>query len=339
MKIKIVKLIDSNQYIFENKPYGAVDVRTSESETEEEKQAAIKSLRSFNYAVDDKNILRLVTICEKETIEKAQLDSELLFEETIDLLKLQPITKIKDCDGAGYWVDMDTGDTNPFLKTIDTQIPFFDHVYQTSLGAYSPMFSEQVISSNRGIEAVEAFIRSIHWYNKSESQTRLYLKFLYKWIAIETITKNSVDEDIIPKLCLALCIMLSKYKKIIPNCNSEKLILINKNKNYKRIIRDEFYKCRKIRNDIVHSGFKETNLINENMKLKLYLINSAYSCMIKTIEKIIISGKDTLEEIWDVMHEFVIQDELLINWVSQTFFQQMDIIITNKDEELYNDMF
>jgi hypothetical protein len=199
------------------------------------------------------------------------------------------------------------------------------------------LFTEQIISSKRGIESVEAFIRSIHWYNNSESQTRSYLRFLYKWIAIETITKISFDEDIIPKLCLALCLMLSKHKNLIPNCNSEKLISINQNKHYKRIIRDELYKCRKIRNDIVHSGFKETNLINENLKLKLYIINSAYSCMIRNIEKIIISGKDTLEEIWDVMHEFVIQDEMLINWVSQTFFQQVDNLISNNGEVPYDD--
>jgi len=339
MIIKIVKLIDSNQYIFENKPYGFVDVRTSESETEEEKQASIESLRSFNYAADGKNILRLVTICEKETIKKAQLDSELLFEETIDLLKRQPITKIKKCDGAGYWVNMDNGETNPFLKPIDNQLPFLDHVYQTSLGSYSPMMNEQIISSMRGIEAVEAFIRSIHWYNNSESQTRLYLKFLYKWIAIETITKINIDEDIIPKLCLILGFVLSKYKRVTINNRSEKLILINRNKHYKKIIKDEFYKCKKIRNDIVHSGFKETYLINKNMKLKLYLINSAYSCMIKTIEKIIISGKDTLEEVWDVMYEFITQDELLINWISKTFLEQVDILISNNDEVLYNDTF
>ena len=337
MIIKIVKLIDSNQHIFENKPYGSVDVRTSESETEEEKQAAIESLRSFNYAVD-KNILRLVTICENETIKKAQLDSELLFEETIDLLKRQPITKIKDCDGAGYWVNMDTGETNPFQKPIDTHIPYFNHVYQTSLGSYSPMFNEQIISSKRGTEAVEAFIRSIHWYNNSQSQTRSYLRFLYKWIAIETITKINIDEDIIPKLCLILGFILSKYKRSTLKYRSGKLILLNRNRHYKKIIKDEFYKCKKIRNAIVHAGFKETDLLNENLDLKLYLIDSAYSCMIKNIEKIILSGKDTLEEVWDVIYEFVIRDEILLNWISQTFLQEVYTHVSN-GEVLCDDTF
>ena len=339
MIIKIVKLIDSNQYIFENKPYGPVDVRTSESETEEEKQAAIESLRSFNYAVDDKNILRLVTVCEKETIKKAQLDSELLFEETIDLLKRQPVTKIKNCDNAGYWVNMDTGETKPFLKPIDTHIPFLNQVFQTSLGPYSPMFGEQIISSKRGNEAIEAFIRSIHWYNNSESQTRLYLKFLYKWIAIETITKISIDEDIIPKLCLILGFVLSKYKRSTLNYRSEKLMLINRNRHYKKIIKDEFYKCKKIRNAIVHAGFKETDLLNENLKLKLYLINCVYSCMTKNIEKIISSGKNTLKEVWDVMFENVVKNEILLNWISGTFLPQVSSIISNSDDVTDDDIF
>ena len=325
MIVKIVKLIDSNQHIYENKPYGSVDVRTSESETKEEKQAAIVSLRSFNYATDDKNILRLVAIFENKTIERAVLDSELLFEETIDLLKRQPITKIRNCDGAGYWVNMETGDTIPFLKPHEHKSPFFNHVFQISLGPYSPMFGEQFISSNRNVEAIEAFIRSLHWYNNGVLQNRLYLQFLYKWIAIETITKINNNEDIIPKLCLVLKFPLTKYKKFITKDEREKLNSIMGYKHFEKIIKDEFYKCKKIRNTIVHSGFKETNLLDENLELKLYIINSSYNCMMNIIEKIIISGKNTLKEIWDTMCEYVIQDENLTKWISGTFLKQVDI--------------
>jgi hypothetical protein len=320
MIIKIVKLIDSNQYIYENKPYGAVDVRTSDSETEEEKEASIKSLNSFNYITDGKNILRLVTIIEAKTLEKAMLDSELLFEETIDLLKRQFITRIKNCDDAGYWVDMDTGETRPFLKVKDTTIHFFDQIYQTSLGPYSPMFGEQMISSKRGVEVIETFIRSIHWYNNSNSQARSYLKFLYKWIAIETITKTNIDENIIPKLCLVLGFPSSKYLKSIPKYKAEKLTSRIGYKHYKKIIKDELYKCKQIRNAIVHSGFKETNLLDKNLELKLYIINSAFNCMIKTIEKIIISNKNTLIEVWDVMDEYIIQDDKMFKMRSSLNF-------------------
>jgi hypothetical protein len=328
MVVKIVKLIESNQRIYENKPYGPVDVRTSESETDEEKQAAIESLKSFNYATDDKNILRLVAIFIDERLKKAILDSELLFEETIDLLKRQPLAKIRNCDGAGYWVNMDTGETIYFQKPYEYQNNYFNQMYQISLGPYSPMFGEQIISSRRDIEAVESFVRSIHWYNDSNVQTKLYLQFLYKWIAIETITKTNNDEDIVPKLCLSLGFPLSKHHKSIPKCIAEKLKTINGYKHYRNIIRDEFYKCKKIRNAIVHSGFKETNLLDENLKLKLYVINATYNCMINNIEKIIASGKNSLEEVWDTMSKYVTQDNNLINWISGTFLKQMNQLIS-----------
>jgi hypothetical protein len=339
MIIKIVKLIDSNQYIYENKPYGAVDVRTSDSETEEEKEASIKSLNSFNYTTDGKNILRLVTIIEAKNLKRAILDSELLFEETIDLLKRQFITKIKNCDDAGYWVNMDTGETKPFLKLKDTTIPFFNQIYQTSLGPYSPMFGEQMIASNRGIEVIETFIRSIHWYNNSNSQARSYLKFLYKWIAIETITKTNVNEDIIPKLCLVLGFPSSKYLMSIPKYKAERLTSKIGYKHYKKIIKDELYECKQIRNAIVHSGFKETNLLDKNLELKLYIINCVFNCMIKTIEKIIISKKGTLMEVWDVMNEYIIQDERLLDWISETFFQQVGNLVSNSSEIPYDEIF
>ena len=326
MIIKIVKLIDSNQYIYENKPYGPVDVRTSESETEEEKLAAMESLKSYNYAADDKNILRLVTIFECKNEKEAILDSELLFEETIDMLKRQPVTRIKNCDGAGYKVDIDTGVTMPFLKPQEHQEMFLDQVFQMSLGPYSPMFGEQILSSRRKIEAIEAFIRSIHWNNNSVSQKRLYLQFLYKWIAIETITKIDIGEDIIPKLCLVLGFPLSKYSKSFQNFEAKKLTSIIGYKHYKNIIRDELYECRKIRNAIVHSGFKETNLLDKNMEMKLYILNSVHSCMTNIMEKIILSGKNTLKEIWDVMCEYVFQDTHLMKWVSDIFLHEIEKI-------------
>jgi hypothetical protein len=325
MVVKIVKLIESNQYIFENKPYGSVDVRTSESETEEEKLVAQESLKSYNYSTNEKNILRLVSIFESETLKKALLDSEVLFEEIIDLLKRQPVSRIKSCDGAGYWVDMYTGKIMPFLKPNDHKDFLLNHVFQMSLGPYSPMFEEQIISSCKN-EAIEAFIRSIHWFNDSKSQTKSYLKFLYKWIAIETITKTERDEDIIPKLCLIIGFPLSKSIKLLPKNNVERLIAKSEYKLNKKIIKEELYKSRNIRNNIVHSGFKEVNLIDEKMELKLYIIDSVYSCMINSIEKIILSGKNTLKEIWDVMREYIMNDTNMIKWIYGTFLQEFEKI-------------
>jgi hypothetical protein len=300
MVVKIVKLIDSNHLIYENKPFGPVDVRTLEAEIEEEKNVALESLKSFNCAFDGKNILRLVSIFISETPKEAISDSELLFEETIDLLKRQILAKIKNCDGAGYWVNMDTGETTPFIKQKEER-DILGYLHQISLGPYSPMFTEQMISSMRNTEVNESYIRSIHWYNKSNLQNKLYLQFLYKWIAIETVAKTNNDEDIVPKLCLVLGFPLSKSSKSIPRHIAEKLKSINGYKHYKNIIENEFYQCKKIRNSIVHSGFKETDLTNKNMELKLHIINSVYNHMIDNIEKTILSGMNTLVEVWDII--------------------------------------
>jgi hypothetical protein len=322
MTIKVVKLIDSNHLIYENKPFGPVDVRTLESETEEEKNAALESLKSFNYASDGKNILRLVSIFISETLKETISDSELLFEETMDLLKRQIFAKIKNCDGAGYWVNMDTGETTPFIKQKEEQ-DILGYIHQISLGPYSPMFTGQKISSMRNIEINESYIRSIHWYNESNLQNKLYLQFLYKWIAIETVAKTNNDEDIVPKLCLVLGFPLSKSSKSIPRYIAERLESINRYKHYKNVIKNEFYKCKEIRNNIVHSGFKETDLTNKNMELKLYIINSAYNRMIGNIEKTIILGKNTLVEAWDIMCEQIAQDDKLASWISGVFLDQI----------------
>lgn len=319
----MVKLIESNHLIFENKPFGPVDLRTSESETNEEKQAAIESLESYNYPTDNKNILRLVTILEENNLKAAKLKSDLLFEETIDLLKRQPAAEVRIFDNAGYFVNMGTGETTPFIRKKDTNHSLLGNIYQTSLGPYSPMFSEQFILSKRNVESIEAFIRSIHWHNNSETQSRMYLKFLYKWIAIETISKVTDNENIIPKLCLVLNLPLSQHSKLVPQSEMEKLHEIKEYRHYREIVRGEFNNCRIMRNEIVHSGFKETNILDKNIELKLYLINCAYSAMINSVEKIILSGKNTLKEVWDVMHEYIIKDDKLKAWTTETFFKHL----------------
>jgi len=329
MTIKIVKLIETNQHIFEIKPYGHVDMRTSDSETEEEKQAAIESLNSFSYTTNNKNIIRLVVILLKVTLSKAIEESGILFEETIDLLKRQPLAEIKYCDGAGYWVNMDTGETTAFIKPQEHNNDFLGSMFQMSLGPHSPMFGEQMIASMRTIEVIEAFIRSIHWYNSSNVEKRQYLQFLYKWIAIETITKTSKNDNIIPKLALVLGFLPERYDKLIPRKFANKVKSINGYKHYKELIIDELYKCKKIRNAIVHSGFKDTTVFDENMEVKLYLLNSAYSWMTHFIEKIALMGKKTLGETWDVMYQYVIQDEKIIKWITGTFFKQVNILISN----------
>jgi len=336
MTIKIVRLIDSNQHIFETKPYGYVDMRTSDSETEEEKQSATESLRSFNYSLDNENILRLVVILLNVTFSKAIEESEILFEETIDIIKWQPLAKIKYCDGAGYWVDMKTGKTTAFLKPKENKSDFLGSMFQMSLGYYSPMFNEQMILSLRNNNVIEAFIRSMYWYNNSNTQKRQNLQFLYKWIAIETMAKTYKDEDIIPKLCLVIGLPTNKYCKLIPINFAEKLNSINGLKHYKKIINKELFECKNIRNKIVHSGFKDTIVLNENIDLKLYLLDAIYNWMTYYIEKIVITGKKTLEEIWDVMYQYVIQEEKLINWLTKTLFTQVNTLITNDKDKLKN---
>lgn len=337
MKLKIVKLIDSNQLIFENKPFGSVDLRTLKSETVEEMSAADESLKSYNYPTESKNILRLVTIFEGKSLKTAKLESELLFEETVELLKRQPVTKISACEGAGYYVNMETGETIPFLKKVDRQDSFLGNAYQISLGPYSPMFSEQFILSKRNIESIEAFIRSIHWCNNSESQSRMYLKFLYKWIAIETISKTDDNENIIPKLCLVLGFPLSKHSDLIPQFVLGKSYTIEEYRNFRKIVRDEFDSCRILRNEIVHSGFKETNILDKNLELKLYLVNCAYSAMIHTVEKIILSGKNTLKEVWDVLHEYIIKDDQLKDWIAKTFLKHLSHLASGGKENSNDD--
>ncbi len=311
MNYKIVSLYESNHHIFNTESYGYVDVRTLESGTIEEIEAAKISLESFTFSYYEKNIIRLITILESDNLSEVIIQAKILFEETVDLISRFPIAEVTILENAGYFVNMDTGLIKPFIKKEKSENQL-GRMYHIRNGFYSRINAQQFIAAGRDDELVKAYFRSINWYNKSKNQNRLYLKFLYKWISLETISKINIEETIVPKLCLSIGFPLKNDIKLSSPNIINKLNNIENYKTWRKFVYKHLEECRNLRNNIVHSGFKETDFNRDDMIIKMYLVNTAFTHIIEYIEQLILTGITTLNDAWKNLHSQIEKREYLI---------------------------
>ena len=323
MAYKIVMFYKFNHYNSLTESLGDVDIRPNYYDSINEKEVAEQSLSSYGIS-DYKNIVRFIAIIEDSTFVEALNKSKILFEDTFDLLMRYPMARISKCEESGYYCDLSSLSIRPFLKPEEVQ-DFLGTMFHINNGTYWHITPQQFIASGRDDELVKAYFRSINWYHKGQNQNRLYLRFLFTWISLETITKTSENDDIVSKLCLALGFPLKKTskKRSIPF-----FIELSERVNNYHYWRDFIYKtfdgCRTLRNKIVHSGFKEADVDLTEMQVKMYLLNYVYQSVISYIESIILSAETSLNTAWDLIPQQIVNNKNLINSLNGTLIYTLE---------------
>ena len=325
MNWKIVKLFISNYQFFRTESYGSVDIRKGIYGTTKEREAAEESLKSFGIEIDNGNFVRLITIIEKNELSDAINDADILFEETIDLLQMQPLNHFRNCERAGYFIDLESGTVRPFLKVekVERHRPSMFPVYY---GTYSQIKAQQYIAAGRNDELVKAYLRSINWHKKSKIESRKYLKFLYTWISLETIMKEDKSEtNIVPKICLSIGFPRNNDLQFLSDITIRELNSIKNYKAWRKCIFKHVDDSRVFRNKIVHSGFKEADIIDsEDLRKKIYILNTAFNYTIGYIENIIVSGVQSIKNAWTGMRSQIETNSNLKNSIEGTFLYNLD---------------
>lgn len=308
---KIVKLYRTNYYNIVEKSYGHIDLRKLDTELEDEINAANESLSSFGFDKDDKYVC-LVTIANNDKgINGALNFAKLLFEETHDLLLQFPLADFQECGNAGYYINLSSNQISPILKKEEIE-GFTPNMFQVNNGPYEHISPQQYIAAGRNDEIVKAYFRSINWFNKSKKENTNYLRFLYKWISFETLVNLKDNETIVPKLSLILGFPLKNDSRKISN---ELIQELNKVKNYrswKNYIFNHLEECRKLRNDIVHSGFKEKDIDDDDLEKKQFICDVIHQKLIGYMNSIILQNITSIDDAWDLMiYEIELNDNLI----------------------------
>jgi len=323
VRYKIVKLYETNYHFAKTESFGAVDVRLSGTETRSEAAAALDSLESYEIEHEGKNLIRLVTIVEGSGFAEALHEANILFEETADLVKRYPVAKISQCSGAGYFVDLDTGTVAAFRKS-EKPRDLLGNLFHVNYGPYAKVNAQQYIAAGREDELVKAYFRAINWFNKSRSQSRRYLRFLFSWISFETVSKVENNTSIVPRISMVMGFPRgADVRKLSPSFLG-KLNNVKDYKAWKDYVYKHLEESRELRNQLVHSGFKETDLVEEDIKKKQYIVDYAYHNMIDYLERIVLEGIRTIEDAWDKMPSMIESNENIATQLEGSFIYMLN---------------
>lgn len=309
---KIVKLYRTNYYNIVEKSYGDIDVRKLGTELADEKGAAYESLKSFGYDPGERFACFVTIINNNEGINEAQVVAKLLFEETFDLLMQLPLADFQECDDAGYFIKLNTNQVHPVLKHEKIEA-FRPNVYQINNGAYEHISAQQYIAAGRNDELIKSYLRSINWFNKSKKENNAYLKFLYKWISFETLINLKDNETVVPKLCLIIGFPLKNDSRSLSRDLTTKLNSVKNYRSWKSYLYKHIDESRQLRNDIVHSGFKEKDIDKNDLSKKLFICDIIHQKIIGYMNRIIIQNVTTVDAAWELIIYEIEFNENLIN--------------------------
>lgn len=255
------------QYNLEPKFIGRAALRNSTIDTPQERAALKKSCQENNDPVDLEKSMRLSIIVTADSIEDAFSFARQSFSETLDIWSafgsfIGQSVRLTNC---AFSIDMSTNEIHPYIIF---RIPM--NCVVCHAGLFQPVTFPQMISVYDD-DFTKRIRRFCHWLRKAYTEEDRQLKILFWWFSLEAILKECESDNIAPNIAMLIGFCATKKA---PN----DWALLRENKNYgefHRFFVETIDKIRKFRNDSVHSGFVPWDISDDDIKLYLFVLNSA----------------------------------------------------------------
>lgn len=288
---------DSFTFVPRTRSFNLVDLRRPETDSSNEIEALNQSLKLFSSNKNLNLCQRLSTIVEAIDFENALTLSRPIFEEALNHIFLgwQGFGEFNLLE-VGYIRNLDNGEIRPLKPKKSGHFPAFQIIPEE----YPPARIDQWLSYNMvNSDLAKSLTRSLHWRRMGTFEDKESLKFLFKWISMESLTKLNVDDDIVPKIMISFGFPTSRYSNEIDRTKLRELASHKDYKNWQKYLIELFKEMRDHRNDLVHSGFREIE-INSN-KLERYdqILKMATPRLQNFVELGFQHGITNLSEVWD----------------------------------------
>lgn len=307
-----VRLLNDSQYLPDTRSFGRVDIRPAKLDDKNERFAIQQSIELFKLNIDIETPNRMATIVEAKNVNEAYELSSAAFIEVIDLFELHSVyAKRDDLLKCGFIKRLDSlsiVSITPLLLGIHD---FPGAAFLMGREKYSHIEPYQLIAQ-LGTLAALALKRSAHWARLAKTESNPYMQLLFYWIAFESLCTVVRNEDIIPKICLVLGFPLGNYSRVMRPQTIAELHKIEHYRTWRKCIEGDLKIIRKIRNDLVHDGFR-TFEINPNLKEYKTILNIAFHRLIGYYKQAIYDDHKELKDVWDNMYLYVQANKDLIS--------------------------
>lgn len=316
-KYLVVRITDDSSFFLpKTKSFGEVDLRPGNKDLNHELEALQSSLGAYGLSLNLELCPRLVTIVKANDTEEANIIAELIFEETLDCFDIYSYGLTENSLlPVGYIINLDDymiTSLKPKTRLMSSSI---FHIIPEK---YPRVEEFQYILSISRNELSESLIRSGHWARKARMESSTQLKFIFRWIALESICKISKEDDIIPKIMLALGFITSKYITQLDYNIIQKLYSDSSYRIYKKWLHKKLKYMKKYRNNTVHKGFRRHEENETELKIFAKIAGLAYPKIRTYIIKAIINDFETLHEFWEIVPLLVEEKPNLIEDVHHT---------------------
>ena len=263
----ITFLVDSSGLVFSHDPYciGAFELSLKPEPFPECERALAASARSHSITLSDRT-LRMRTFfldaAEEDVVRQGRLYAQealVLFGYTV------PFTAAPELLRAGCLFDLSTGMAKPIPQRPQQK------AYRRSMGIvaiFDEVATHPAITVNSLLstspetygELGRAVRRSAHWSHLAAQADDYGERLLLRWMAAETLTRESDGESLTPKLTAAAGFPESRYELSLPAAERAALSTVTDFSIWKKRLKALFEKLREARNKIAHSGFRELDL-------------------------------------------------------------------------------
>lgn len=251
----VVKLLsDRGIYRPDTLVIGDVELRSPKSDYPEELAVLQISIARNKVEINPAYSCRIGAVVKAATLDDAERQANEKFIGALDIISSDvPISKI-DLSDCGYIKDLRTGE----LKWTAKHELLPSMAFICSREKFKAIEDSQWIASQKCDMALR-YRRSLHWSRNAKWEENVQLRILFRWFAVEALFKQTENDNVGTYIRWFLGYPNGpSAKNVSPDFvrRLEKNLLYGK---WKRWIVDAVENIRELRNQSVHSGFRNVD--------------------------------------------------------------------------------
>lgn len=279
---------------------GSVEFRIQRNESKIERKALIVSLEKHRESPQLIQISpRISTIIQSTSEQMAIENANIIFEEVTDALDQDENFMSKYfVYKSGYIRNLRNGQVNPIFPTnnkiIESPIFYIRNFYFEENNNIQKIFL-----SDKNTELFQRYLRSCHWHRKAKLEFSSQIRIMYRWFSMEAGWKSKEYEDISNFILSSIgypSININYNYHLMFKNNEEEVIY----KAQKNRFKDVVEQLRIARNNFVHSGFREWDLPDNQIKIFDGLSMIACSRLLSILQNAVAKEFSNLDEVKEV---------------------------------------
>jgi len=218
---------------------------------------------------------------------------------------------------CGYLLDLTTGIASSLRPASIPHSPIGFTAILDEMAAHPQLTLNRLMRSETGAFGAlgEGVKRSAHWAELATEASDYGQQFLMQWLAMECLSRESVNEVLDAKFVTASGFPRGNYFLSLPLRERQLLQAVPNKDPWESLITRLFAKLRLIRNQIAHSGYRELDLMDSLSSDQRRNTQRLLPLCIGRLQQLavngIASGMTTITEMWSAYGELALLDRTI----------------------------